>query len=475
MSIVKFFAISDLVKRLDKIASDNRYDLVSRTMHEIFEKRASNNPNEIVSSADIKKIWSNVYNLNPNSTFADRLDDVFESKEGEVFTEGSPFRVAGFNEDFRPTPVEVVKSEDEIIKDASFEYIKKIVANNVVYPQYHYNNFISVASAGENSGIALWTVSFNTKCGEAKINIPVTILKGSVLEPKVFYASGLSKASSLDAKTLQTYSTSYNPPDRNPLTELSGFDQIGTSTLLTDNQDIKEGEGLTEDNSISVSYSIPVDESLTANVSEAEESIRKAIEQARDYVEKRIKKTNEGARDMNINLQINYSGGLGMDGEEIIPEKDKPVEGIFAFNATESTKKGLKTITVPVMITSNKCIANAFYSDSGAIELSPENVREYFNSQNNEPEVDSFSNAFLAYLKTDATYSELLKGIKETTENNDFKTAASYLQIISERFGENAFKTASQQYIDFVKEASDKRTEESSMSYLTSAPITFME
>ncbi len=470
---IKFFTIHDLVKKLEKIASENRYDQVSRTICDVYEKVEEKNPQAIISSVDIKNIYGTVYNLNPNTNFSDKMNDVFDDKNTETFVESSPFRVAGFSDDFRPTPVEIVKTEEEIIKDSSFENIKKIIANNVVYPQYHYNQFIKVASVGKNSGIALWKISFNTKCGEAKINIPVAVLNGEIVQPKVFYAANMSKPLPLTAQSLKDFSFSYNPPTRKAQTELSGFEYIGNNpTLLTDKQDIQEGSGSKAETSISIGYSIPVDESLTSNVGDVEKEISEAIEQARKMVEKKIKNGEDD--ELNIHLQITYTGGLGIDGEELVAVKNQPVEGVFAFNASQNTRNGLKTITVPVMITNNKCIANSFYTEAGVKDLSAENVSDYFNSQNEEkPETDSFSGAFLAYLKKDATYSEIVGEIKEMIKRDDIKTAASYLQIISDRFGDKAFNTASNNFVDFVKEASDKKDEESNLSYFGSTEVNF--
>ena len=71
---------------------------------------------------------------------------------------------------------------------------------------------------------------------------------------------------------------------------------------------------------------------------------------------------------MNVNLQITYSGALGLDGSNIDPSEEK-VEGVFAFNASQNTRNGLKTITIPVVFANNTLSAPTFYTDKGQQEL----------------------------------------------------------------------------------------------------------
>lgn len=476
----KRFAIADLVSRLEKIAMENRYDQVSRIMHEVYEKKMDKNPELIVSSDDIKKTWSSVYNLNPQSEFKDKLEEVFEkSDEQTSFSEGSPFRIAGFEEDYRPTPTEVVKSEEEIIKDASFSLIRKVASGSVTNPQYHFGQFVKVPQAGRDSGVALWTLAFNTGKGYATVSVPVNVVNGHVNSPEVFYAIGNPKAIPFTSEELRTFANSFSPELKPSVTEHTGFDQIGTSTVITDRQDIKEASEVIENNNISLAYSVPIDESLTSNVGHVETAIATAIANARTLVEGKVKNSNKGS--MNVNLQISYSGALGLDGKDIDPSQEK-VEGVFAFNASQNTRNGLKTITIPVVLAGNKYEANSFYSEKGQQELNASNVLDYFANENTEvrPETSSdptqaFSDAFLAYLKHDATYGEIIEEIKANIYNNQFTKAATYLDIISSRFGDKALKAASENYIQFVREASAERKKESVYGFFTNANVGFRD
>jgi len=483
MSINKRFAISDLVSRLGVIASENRYDQVSRIMHEVYEKKMEKNPELIVSSDDIKKTWSSVYNLNPQSDFKDKLEEVFDKNEQTSFSEGSPFRVAGYDEDFRPSPVDVEpKSQEELIKDASFNLIKRVASGNVTNPQYHFGQYVNVPQAGANSGVALWTLAFNTGKGQATVSVPVNIVNGHINSPEIFYATGHTKGLPFTAEQLRTFASSFSPVLKASETEHTGFGALGESTIISERQDIKEGSSdVTENSNISLAYSVPLDDSLTSNVGHVETAINNAIVQARNLIEKKVKHAN-GQGSMNVNLQISYSGALGLDGNEIEPSDEK-VEGVFAFNASQNTRNGLKTITIPVVIANNSLEAPAFFtSDNTKQDLTPTNVSSYFASQNVEtrPETSSdptqaFSDAFLAYLKHDATYGEIVDEIRASINEEKFTKAASYLDIISERFGDRALKAASDNYIQFVREASIEKKKESVYGFFTNANVGFQD
>ncbi len=473
MSTNKIFAIAELVGKLDKIATENRYDQVSQIMREVYEKKMEKNPNLTVSSDEIRKTWSTVYNLNPNSNFTDKLDEVFEKQdESQSFSEGSPFRIAGFEEDFRPTPIDVKKSEEEIIKDSSFGLLKKVAAGHVVNPQYHFGQFVNVPQAGEGAGVALWTIAFNTKRGLANISVPINVVAGRIYPPEVFYATGHIKGIPFNSENLKAFASEYNPGGGQAKTELSDFGHLGTNSYISERQDIKEAQVNNEGSqahTISVSYSVPLDESLVANVDKAEAGVQRAISEARSFVEQKIRTANPKGS-MNINLQINYSGALGLDGEQLQPSVEQPVEGVFAFNASQKTRNGLKTITIPVVLANNKYAADVFHTESGPQELNASNVMNYFSAENQEPKSedapsDAFSEAFMAFLKSDATYGQILDEIKATIKSNEYKKAASYLMIINERFGDNAFKHASENYVEFVKQAAEENRQLSTSSF----------
>lgn len=479
MSKNKIFAISDLVNRLEKIADTNRYDQISRIMYEVYEKRMEKNPSLTVNASEIINMVSELSNLNPDSNFKIEMSEVFDSNIPVTISESSPFRVAGFNEDFRPTPIEVQKSEEEIIKDASFSMIKKVATGSVTNPQYHFGQFVSIPKAGLNSGVALWTVAFNTKRGIATVSIPVNVIAGQVQTPELFYPTGAGKGLTYNPETLKNFASEFTPTDKGPNTELSGFDQIGQSTIISERQDIKEAslEDAQENNNISLSYSVPVDESLTSNIGAVEAAFNKALDEARAYVEQRVKSGDK--QNLNVNIDISYSGALGLDGGEI-DQSDQNVEGVFAFNASQKTRNGLKTITIPVVLANSQMQAPAFYTENGPQPLNAGAIANYFASENIEsrPQTSSepteaFTEAFTAYFKNHATYGEIVNEIKGCIRDGNFVKAASYLTIINDRFGTNALKKASDEYITFVKLASDERRQEQVDSFFTSSNIGF--
>ncbi len=490
MSNNKIFAIGDLVKRLNQIASENRYDQVSRSIQEVYEKRMDKNPNLTVSAAEIREVWSEVSNLNPNSDFRDKLSEAFEGSTISI-TESSPFkteksaRIAGWEEDFRPTPIESAsKSEEEIIKDASFSLLKKVATGNITNPQYHFGQFVGIAKAGPNSGVALWTLAFNTKMGIATVSVPVNVIAGKVQTPEIFYPTGAKKGIAYTAENLKQFAATYDPGYRKPLTELTGFEQIGQSTIINEHQDIKEAsleeqETIKENNNIQLSYTVPIDESLTSNIGHVEAAFNKAINTARSYVEQKVRTS--GKQSMNINMQISYSGALGLDGQEIDQSSKNPT-GVFAFNASQKTRNGLKTITIPVVLANDQMEAPTFYTENGSQPLNASNVMNYFSNENIEvnPQTSSepteaFTEAFTAFLKYHATYGQIMEEIKGSIKDGEFVKAASYLEIINNRFGGEALKKASEDYISFVKQASNERRTEQTDSFFINSNLGFRD
>ena len=107
--------------------------------------------------------------------------------------------------------------------------------------------------------------------------------------PEIFYATGHTKGLPFTAETLKSFASNFTPNLKESITEHTGFNQLGTSTVITDRQDIKEASTVVENNEISLAYSVPLDDSLTSNVGQVETAISNAIIQARNLVEKKSK------------------------------------------------------------------------------------------------------------------------------------------------------------------------------------------
>ena len=73
------------------------------------------------------------------------------------------------------------------------------------------------------------------------------------------------------------------------------------------------------------------------------------------------------------------------------------------------------------------------------------------------------------------TESEIVEEIKANIHNDKFTKAASYLDIISERFGDKALKAASDNYIQFVREAAIEKKKESVYGFFTNANVGFRD
>ena len=461
----KIFRISELVKRLENMSKHERYDNVIRTIHEIYENRMLKNPTAFVNSDELKQTFSSLSNLNNKSEFRAYFTDIFPTNVQPEPKVDDAFRHAGYEENFRPSPIEVTKTDEQVIREASLNAIQKIASSKILSnPQYHFHEFVRVASEGKNSGIALCTIGFNTPKGETNIQVPVVVVEGNVQNPTSFYVKGSYKPFAFTREFLKTYSSTYSPAFREVSTELSGAETIGTYSMITDHQDIKEasvmeGDAI-ENSNISVGYSIPIDECLTAQMGEAQQGIMEAIDKARKTAENKMNRGMNGEI-MNLDLQISYSGYMNSEGETTteIPE-ERPVDGIIAFNASQKTKNGLKTITIPVDVNGNIFAASTFHTRTGGRhELNANAIVEYFADEKepaNEdtPESDTFSEAFLV---SGSTLNEIRREMKASIDSDNLGRAAVCLKVIAKKFGNEAFKTASYEFIQFVQEATDSK------------------
>jgi len=455
------FSIKDLVSRLQKMAEENRYDTVIGTIRDIYENRMKKDSSVFIYSDDIKKTYSSLSNLNTQSNFKEYFSDIFPSKKQEEPKINNSFRHAGYEEDFRPTPVDSVKPEEKKIQENSLNAIMEIASSKIVSnPQYHFHEFVRVATEGKNSGIALWSISFDTSKGKTRIQVPVIVVEGTIQKPSSFYVKGSYKPFAFNSESIKNYSSTYVPSFRAPLTENSGVKTIGIYSVMSDRQDIKEAELETmENNNLSVGYSIPVDESLTAKLDEAQKGVMEVIDKARNFAESKINRGQDG-NIMNINLQISYSGYMNEINEPVEMPEEKPLGGIIAFNASQKTKSGLKTITIPVFVNGNQFSANKFHTKNGSYDLNANSVLKYFAEEEKVEDKeetidsDSFSDAFLI---SSASLNEIRREMKNSVDSDNLKRAATCLKVISNRFGNDAFKSASYEFIQFVQENIDSK------------------
>jgi hypothetical protein len=448
MKTLKFFAVRDLAKRLAGAADRNRYDQVTRVMHEIYEKKLEKDPSQLISNADFKNTFSTIATLNVESNFKELFDDILAEEDGKSgsISGDSPFKLSGYDgDDFRPTPISHEETLGEKIMKSSLKPLQRVASAVTVNPQYHYVSFLKVAAAGKDSGVALWTISFNTGKGDAKINVPIRVTAGESFEPEIFYTVDSKLPKPFTSQEIKNYIKNFNASTGQSRTETSGFGNIGSISALTDRHDIKEGKTYTEDDNFIYTDlgSDLTDESLVSSVSSVginDSKLMGTVETARAYA---ASKVNSGAS----NIQLNFGGVSVTENNTII-----------AFNASLNTRNGKKIITIPVVVANDELIADNFYSTNGQHDLTIDALNKFIASENTidteESEVDAFSEAFLS---TNASFDQLIQELKTSVYKNDFLRAKSCLTAIERKFGSAKLGVAAVQFQQFTKEALERK------------------
>ena len=439
MNSPKVFTIAELNERLETVATANRYDAVAGTMRDIF---ANKNPHDLITSAEFAGTFSKVANLNKQSDFRFHFSDVFENNTpGETPSKtpheslGAATRLAGFDEDFRPTPLEVTHSDADKIKQASFKAISEVIDGVIDNPQYHFNEFVEVTGYGKNSGFASWTVGFNTGKGEAQISVPAPVIDGVVESPSVFYASA-GKAIRFDGDSIKRFAQSYVGGIKKA-TIGSGVETLGGTSIITERQNLSES--IQPEMEVSFGYGVSVGEDMGALASTAydKKKMIAAIETARKYVESKVGK----------NVPLKYAAGMETE--------DK--KHVIAFSVSRNTPDGIRTATIPVEVDGIKCAAEVMYVGEKASPLDAESLASNLSTSVAEldrPSLEAFTDPFLT---TDATFTQLKQELKYSAYEGKNDTAKSILYAIGNRFGEDSLTNAMDDFKTWTTDAMEAK------------------
>jgi len=500
MAKFEIYTLSNLAERLDKIASENRYDQVSRNIHDVFSKRAAKDPSATVTSEDIKQTFSIFASMNTQSRFRDYFPEIFVTA-----TEADPQGESMFSRDnipaesHRELAFEPVQDETSHIKETSLEKLKETVEASVNFPEYRYNGFTKIQKYG-NSGFANWTVAFNTGHGIANVNVPVVVVDGYANTPSKFVtASG--ELRDFNKEEISSYAKSY-VETRIRAEQSSGLASLGSQTVVAQEYPTEEPAESREDHSISLNYSVPMDAQFEATFDSSQHSLIEAIETARQEAMSKINNSPDGK--LNLSVQINYSGALDfkdqdvvntpehpmgelvdpidpmgeiidpqmghvMEGEpviegvEVYPMTERPEEnfdGVITFNASRKVRGGIRVATIMVRVANGEAEAQAFYGDGQAHQLTGNNLNNFLEKEitveaadTDDGGVEAFSDAFLA----DASLNELRKELKASVDGGNMARATSCIRIISSKFSPEATGRAMSDFIAWNKDVKASR------------------
>jgi hypothetical protein len=501
MAKFKIYNVSDLVGKLEKISSSERHDQVTRNVHEFFEKKMASNKNTLVSSDDIKNIFSTFASMNSQSNFRDHFPEVFASDESIV----APAQEARFEnpfsreevlaDDYRPMAIEYQPNGVEEIKNASLEKVRKIADSTLTFPEYKFAGYTKVENYG-NSGFASWTVAFNTGKGTASINVPVVVVDGYAHAPIKFYSASGEGEFSKDG--LSDFSKSFRG-DRLVASQNSGLKQIGLQSSIQIEANALPGipgayddsEG-SENSNVSLSYSVPMNAEFEARIDSVQKNLVDAIDIARQEAISKIRSSDNSAnKNLSVNMQISYSGaldfnetdsipegGLGdggaceipgeieveVPGAEMVKETSAPedFDGVIAFNAVGKSLSGIRVATIPVRVRGKVASAEAFYGDGEVHNLDAKTLSEFLTKEVVEVEkaeeatddVHAYADAFL----TSASYNELRKEMKDSIDKNRTKRANACLYAIANKFGADAAANAMSDYSEWSSAKTQGKT-----------------
>lgn len=488
MAKFKVYKVSDIVGKLEKISSEERYDQVARNVHNFFEKKMASNKNMLVSSDDIKNTFSTFATMNPQSNFRDHFPEVFAA---EVAPEApaqdgrfeSPFsREEVLADDYRPMALEYQPDAVEEIKQASLEKVRKVAESSLTFPDYKFAGYTKVENYG-NSGFASWTVAFNTGKGMASINVPVVVVDGYAHAPIKFYSASGEGEFSKDG--LSNFAKSYRG-DRLVATQTSGLKQIGLQSSIQIEAQSQTPIGMggaddsegSENSNVSLSYSVPMNAEFEAKIDGIQQNLVAAIDVARQEALSKIRSSdNSPNKNLSVNMQISYSGALDFNetdgttdsevaegvsevpgeievevpGAEMVKETSTPedFDGVIAFNAVGKTLGGIRVATIPVRVRGGVATAEAFYGDGDVHPLSAKNLSDFLTQEipvteveESTDEVSAYADAFLA----SASYNELRKEMKESIDKSRTKRANACLYAIANKFGADAAANAMNDY-----------------------------
>jgi hypothetical protein len=484
MAKFKVYKVSDIVGKLEKISSEDRYDQVTRNVHNFFEKKMASNSNMLVSSDDIKNTFSTFATMNPQSNFRDHFPEVFaaevapEAKAQDGRYESTFGREEVLADDYRPMALEYQPDAVEEIKKASLEKVRKVAESSLTFPDYKFAGYTKVENYG-NSGFASWTVAFNTGKGMASINVPVVVVDGYAHAPIKFYSASGEGEFSKDG--LSNFAKSYRG-DRLVASQTSGLKQIGLqSSIQIEAQvgtpvgigGVDETEG-SENSNVSLSYSVPMNAEFEAKIDGIQQNLVAAIDVARQEALSKIRSSdNSPNKSLSVNMQISYSGALDFNevdgataseasevpgeievevpGAEMIKETAVPedFDGVIAFNAVGKTLGGIRVATIPVRVRGGVATAEAFYGDGDVHPLSAQNLSSFLlkevattEAEESTDEVSAYADAFLA----SASYNELRKEMKDSIDKSRTKRANACLYAIANKFGADAAANAMNDY-----------------------------
>lgn len=451
MAQIKLFNISEVVGRLSKAAIDNRHDQVVRNVHAIFESKMKSNPESIVSSLDVAKIYSTFAGLDPQSNFKEYFEDVFKEEQASGQQNKSVFaRDDSFSEEFRPSVVEYQPNVEDQIKAASLIEIQKVITGSVDNAQYRFKGITRVADTG---GFANWSVSFETGRGVAEIDVPVILTEDSAYAPQKFTSA--NGAFAFTKESLSNFAKSYSGSTKKN-TVNSGLQYLGTQSMIPAEMFVSDVDQTPALEVTSLSGAMPMDPAATASIDGMEQSTVNAIVLARTAALKKLS-LDESGKAVNNTVQLNYAGSVRF---EELPNDENNFNGVVAFNASKKTKLGTRTITIPVEVKGTVHLAENFVDQNQTpYILNATNVENFFTaggdvSVSEDAEAEAFGDAFLASI---ASYSELCKEMKQSIAKGNMSRANAVIKAISNRFEDAVVKNAMDDYLEYVREAHDKK------------------
>lgn len=205
----RYFA-GDLSNRLQKTADEYRQDTVIQAMSRVIEKIAAKNPEQIISQAEVEKIYNELVGLNASGTRCKEvLSDIFITAEEEVANNHEEF-INGLRDNPDAGVLELVSKEqpkeyESLFGEESDTYDPKLASNAKNKVGLELNSLgidkTRVRLAGGNSRFVVFAADIDTNKGMVRVLVPADA-SGKQF-PSVFVAG--NRFETLTKANIKTY------------------------------------------------------------------------------------------------------------------------------------------------------------------------------------------------------------------------------------------------------------------------------
>ena len=459
----RVFPASELVKRFASIEDKHRYDPVIRNVGGAIEKIAQKEPDRMVSTDEVFKLYNNFVGLNPQSPFKDVFADLLPVSDTKIANNSFEKRripYSGVERDLTTAkqesievdehqtaleqPVEVLGIEKVNLTPAVASHNPQLVkaGSELVRTQLETlgcNNIRTSLKFGTANGL-LYLASFPTPVGTVHVNIPVVVDKDQPEVPELF----------ADLSGTRVYA----------------FNEAGIQALINDIVETRRTSDINIADAIRHNMTSDVTREPTRagtiEVDEVEAYIEKIVPSKLSQINPELADVEAILEDAVIRKASRYNEQAINAGRNLVVDEFKKVgykcDARFAcdhgrgmtFDTTLWTKKGKVEVSVPVEVAEgNVLFPSLFVADDGEARKIEQRQVEAMLDKESLIETPRYSASLI-----EMDYNSLRKIIHTATFDHKHNVAKEALNLIQDKFGADAYNTAVSDYQEWITQAS---------------------